>query len=73
MVSIFPNPANDYVNIEGNITYYQIFDIIGNVIATNDMSENVKTINVSDYTPGIYFVRCMTQNGGIITKKIIIR
>lgn len=73
MVSIFPNPANDYVNIEGDITYYQIFDIIGNVIATNDMSENVKTINVSDYTPGIYFVRCMTQNGGIITKKIIIR
>lgn len=73
MVSIFPNPANDYVNIEGDIAYYQIFDIIGNVIATNDMSEDVKTINVSDYTPGIYFVRCITQNGGIITKKVVIR
>lgn len=73
-IVIFPNPARDYINIDGEIVSYKIYGLTGNVVESNDniYNDNVN-ISVSDFTSGIYFVRCIMQNGNSVTKKIIIR
>lgn len=73
-IVIFPNPATDYINIEGAIASYKIYGITGNLVMSNEKKYNNNVnISVSDFTSGIYFVRCVMQNGNIITKKIIIK
>ena len=73
-IVIFPNPSTDYINIEGAIASYKIYGITGNLVMSNEKKYNNNVnISVSDFTSGIYFVRCVMQNGNIITKKIIIK
>lgn len=73
-IVIFPNPATEHINIEGEIVSYKIYGIKGNVVRSSEnIYNNNVNISVSDFTSGIYFVRCTMQNGNIITKKIIIK
>ena len=73
-IVIFPNPATDYINIDGEIVSYKIYGITGNVVESNEnIYNNNVNISVSDFTSGIYFVRCVMQNGKSVTKKIIIK
>lgn len=58
-VSIYPNPAKDYVylkftqNTNANI---RIIDISGRVIQEEQMSGNSKNINISNLQNGIYYI-----------------
>ncbi|MBQ2187917.1 MAG: T9SS type A sorting domain-containing protein [Bacteroidales bacterium] len=64
-VSIYPNPAHDFVTIETpHTSSVQIFNAVGQLVLTTE--ENV--INVSELPKGIYFVR--VDN---VTKRLIIR
>jgi hypothetical protein len=69
-VSIYPNPAKEVLNIKTSATKYEIevVDVLGRVVIT----ENSKpTINISDLTKGVYFVK-VTQNGTTNTEKIVV-
>lgn len=63
--SMYPNPASDVVsfNKEVNIT---IFDINGKKVLA---AENISSINISELSKGVYFVK--TSEG--VTKKLIKR
>jgi ELWxxDGT repeat protein len=58
-VSIYPNPGNDFFNIENkenqslNVKVYSVHGQILNQFETN---ESLVNINTSDYTSGMYFV-----------------
>lgn len=74
VVTIYPNPAGEYFTISGEITSYAIYNILGNIIYNDEtVCDNIIKVSVSDYTSGIYFVRCATQDGNVITKKIIVK
>ena len=72
-ISIFPNPATDYVNINNvSNSNIKINDITGkNVYTKNNCSEN-EIINISNFTSGMYFI-IIENNKYIITKKLIIK
>lgn len=73
-VTLFPNPATAFFNITGEIASYTIYNIVGTIVDSNEnISDNIVDVFVSDYTPGVYFVRCITKNNNIITKKIIVK
>jgi hypothetical protein len=58
-ISIFPNPANNIIQIKTNMnieTPIQIIDISGKLIYENILP-NHKTINISNLRNGIYFVK----------------
>jgi hypothetical protein len=78
---IYPNPANDILNINFNSEIMQSFDIkimnmAGQVLYTekveNHSGQFDKTIDVSSFAKGVYI---LSLNGtrGIVTEKIIIR
>ncbi len=70
---IYPNPANNILNLECKIQNAEIsiIDILGNEIKREKFSEK-KTIDISSFSDGIYFAQIKTPEGSI-TKKIIIQ
>ncbi len=70
-VSVYPNPANDVINIEldkdANI---EVLDILGQIIKTINNNNKETTIDIKNLPSGVYFVR-ITTDKEIITKKLI--
>lgn len=67
-VSVYPNPANDVLNIEGEgIQEVELMDVNGRTVMT---TANAGSLNISNLASGIYVVRVITNNG-ISTQKIV--
>jgi hypothetical protein len=68
LVSIYPNPANNSVNIEtSSKSPLTVFNLLGKVIYSDNQNSEITSIDVSDWDKGIYLVQV-----GITTKKLII-
>ena len=76
-LSIFPNPAStllNVVNFGGTDLDYEVYSIVGQVMARGTFGAVNNELNVSDYTEGIYFVKIVdNENNASITKKIVVR
>lgn len=72
LVSIYPNPANDILNIEANNLEFdaiKIFNLQGQLVKVfNDL--DMETLDVSDLKKGLYFIALKSDRGEVI-KKII--
>ena len=70
-VSVYPNPAHDYIHIETMCTLsvqrVDLYNVTGQLIISSTENE----INVSELESGIYFVNILTENG-LSTKKIYV-
>ena len=77
-IILYPNPANQTVNISvtqasGNANV-SIFDINGRLILTKEISLDTTTsLDVSQVTSGVYLVQVTAQEGFIKTTKLIIQ
>jgi hypothetical protein len=75
---LYPNPANDNVNIkvEGLLsnekTIIEVVDIYGKVIYSNSINNINLSIDLSNISSGIYFVLVRNQKQIIKTEKLII-
>ena len=73
--NVFPNPANNILNISNNenviINKIAITDINGRIVKTENFA-NISEINlnVSDLKAGLYFTNIYCENG-MITRKIM--
>jgi len=72
---VYPNPANDVVNIlmEGlDVTAVRMMDVQGRVVKTlTPGTHALIAVPVTDLAAGVYFVEAQTTTG-VITKKVII-
>lgn len=72
-VTVYPNPANDFINVKGeDIQYVEIYNSIGLKVASQNVN-NSESIDISEFASGIYFVRTLDKKGNISTTKIIKR
>ena len=74
-ISIFPNPANDQVNIEAeNLDKMQLFDIHGKLVLSKSSGfrQNNNTLTVSHLPAGIYFIRLSVNNHIPFSEKLVI-
>ena len=57
--TIYPNPSNGILNISSNkeISYFQIYDLQGNLLVSNILSERTSTIDIHDLVSGIYILK----------------
>ena len=76
-LSLFPNPADDFVNIRLNA------DVSGTLVLTNSEgrtvleksihhSNNTFVIDVTDLKSGIYFVQLYFDDGSVAIKKLVV-
>ncbi|WOD42873.1 T9SS-dependent choice-of-anchor J family protein [Hwangdonia lutea] len=73
--SIYPNPARETLNISRldssiNIKSTKLLDITGKVVYKTDVA---KSIDVSQFSPGLYLLKLESKEGGVLTKKIILK
>ena len=77
-VKVFPNPANDFVNVQCTMYNVQmsadlhVFDVYGKLVQTVPMTGETTSINVSDLADGMYFVRVTTE-AGAVTKTFVVK
>ena len=75
-INIYPNPANDFVNLEfGNeVKTITIMNFTGQIVYTNEnvSTQKILRINTSTFEAGIYIVQIETSNG-MVSKKVHIQ
>ncbi len=81
-VRIYPNPANDIVNIEvaapgRGKCYAEILDMAGRVLLREQINpdENIKQVSLNSLNKGLYFVRISNSRGITwnVTKLVIMK
>ena len=72
-VLIFPNPANNVLNIKSGQLFekIKITNLLGQVLYNAKITNSDFSINISSYTAGIYFV-CLEGKNGIATKSLLL-
>lgn len=71
-LSVFPNPADEVLNITSNSTLeknVQLFDLTGKKVLN---VTTISTVNVADLKAGIYVAK-ITEGGKTATRKVIIK
>ena len=69
---IFPNPSNGIYTIIANAnTTVEIFDIVGKSILVQKNNIGQTTLNLSQYTAGMYMAKITNQNNETKTLKLI--
>lgn len=76
--SVYPNPASDFLrlrttNSELKNLRYQLYDISGNVLLSNEIESTETNISMQNLLPGNYFLRISSASIEIKTFKIIKR
>ncbi len=68
----YPNPATDHITVNSNlvINSIQLYDMQGRVLISKKLDATTTTIDVSNYSKGVYFLKVNSANGEK-TKKII--
>ena len=72
-IRIYPNPARNVLNIEGdNLKEAALYSAIGTLVQRTELNGKSTSLNVSGLTKGIYFVRIITSDSNISTRKVVI-
>ena len=77
-VKVFPNPANDFVNVQCTMynvqlgAYLHVFDVYGKLVQTVPMAGETTILNISSLANGMYFVRVTTEAGDV-TKPFVVK
>ena len=72
-VSVYPNPANAEINIDGeNIEEIQICNLLGGVVYETQQCNDNNVIPTNGMGAGNYFVRVTMTDGKVVMKKIIV-
>lgn len=76
-LKVFPNPASNVLNIQldlnknNSLKTYQIFDIQGKLVYTQNTTDCLLDLNVSDYAKGMYILVVNTNNQTLKTKFLV--
>lgn len=70
---IFPNPANNVLNINANsnISRVEVFNMMGQMICSYIANDVNTQINTANFANGVYMVKINTENG-TLTKKFTV-
>lgn len=77
--SIYPNPAQNQVNIKVDEAYaftnlnVQIVDLTGRVVMETQVNTAMSTLNVEDLNKGMYLVRISNGNDTVHASKLILK
>jgi len=73
VVSIYPNPAKEEINIEGAQphTTYRLFNAVGSVVQHGSLKQNSNSITINHLPPGLYLLAITDEEGKRTVHKIV--
>lgn len=74
ILKAFPNPANDEITIEADVqlTVVSIYNLQGQKALEVNPNQQVANIDIGHLVAGIYFVKAVTKEEKVVTRKIIV-
>ena len=74
-ISLYPNPANDIVNINANNLNlpqsYTVYNSLGQIVASKNVTSGTDlSINTSTYNSGVYFIK-VAKEGAVKTLQFV--
>jgi hypothetical protein len=76
-VSIYPNPASNFVNIVMenaiNNVDFTLYNILGDAVLTVNLNAGTNKVELSELPNGVYFYSIMKEGNILETKKLIVR
>jgi len=73
-VQVYPNPTYGFINIKNaENSQVSVYDIVGKLVLTYENKTSLGTINLSNYSGGIYFVKIIKDNATITRSISLIR
>jgi hypothetical protein len=73
--SIFPNPANEYLNIsllDGYNPDYRLIDIMGREVLSGTLSERESSLSLQNLPAGSYFLVLTDKKANSLTRNVLI-
>ena len=72
-IAMYPNPATSVVTLDASqeIATIQIMNLLGQNVSTIEVNNTTGTINVSQFSTGVYIANVLFSNGNIQTIKLI--
>ena len=67
-LKVYPNPANDYLMVEGVMTSVEVYNTVGQCLLSRAVDGTNTSINLSSFNNGIYFLR-VSNNGETAVRK----
>lgn len=74
-VKIYPNPANDFVNVETNSTepvILQVYDAASRLVRTDRLTNGANRLSISDLHAGMYQLR-IVKDGNTLNYKLMVQ
>jgi len=74
-IKLAPNPANSFVNIVTDLPMkLEVYSLIGNLIAIENLYEGKNTISVSEFPAGLYFIKLTDKSTGeTFVQKLVVQ
>ena len=72
-LQIYPNPTNDYLTLESSYRFVhaRIINISGQVVSSISDWNDLRSIDVSHCSPGIYFIEVQTKDNKISRRRFV--
>ncbi|MDL2239271.1 T9SS type A sorting domain-containing protein [Bacteroidales bacterium OttesenSCG-928-K03] len=68
-LTIYPNPASNMINVVvNNPVNCVIYNMTGQVVSNQQLSEGKNSVNISNLKPGVYFVSAGNSNAKLVVK-----
>jgi len=69
-ISLYPNPAQEVLNISSSnkISKIEVYDLLGKKVASNNNASNVDVVSLGK---GAYIVKVVQENGSVVAKQFI--
>ena len=74
-ISVYPNPANDYLSFKGlkvENPKVEIFDFTGKLIKSEILNSDINKLNVQNLTSGLYLIRILSNDKIMGTVRFVI-
>lgn len=72
-ISLYPNPAGDYVIINGALNKsIQIYNNTGQIIIQKTIDKSSQTISLDSFNQGVYFIKFIDKYSNLYTKRLIV-
>lgn len=76
-VSVYPNPASDFVNVtmvnEHNNVNFTLYNILGDAVLTANLNAGTNEVALDKLPNGVYFYSILKEGNILETKKLIVR
>ncbi len=73
-IEVFPNPANEVINVSSasGLKRILVTNSTGQIIYNEEIAGTNSQVDISDFIPGIYFIKIETHNNTVV-KKVSVR